>query len=613
MRLQFVFFFFFCLPAFGQNPAVVKRISLVENALYSGDLDQAKTIVQSMARSKIPTDKQYAYLYAAKIAFFQGDLKGMNSFLPRITDRSPEIVYYKNLLYGHYLILNNQTALGYQSLERAMEEVDVLNNPRIYFSNQFISLQLISFQENRLSSQAGEILDELRSREKDMGLFEKSQLYTLESNFCSVKDTAQQVQLGEKIRAFGQQNDFAASRLLGHLILSKFSKTDAAKLAQLDLAFVETKKSKIIQLNSDVYFSYMDFYEAKNELDSAIFWAQKAMFPAFLDLNVGRDPYARISEMYEKKGNIERALFYKKMGAEKFQEVSQRHAINIREYLIGGLEQNIQEKNDLLDRNKILILGISVFAGILLVLLYFMLRLDRRLRKALVKVQQANSEMEMFSRIVSHDLKAPIFTISKLVGYVLEDEKNLNFQSQSYLNAALDTCENSNLLINNIMTFLRFQEKSVAFSTVSVKKIMGAVTTNLQEQIKMNNAEIELSNFPATLLVNDVLFIQLFQNLLQNSIKYRQIDVDPVIQIDYWPLPEGYAISFRDNGKGIPPGKSETMLKAFEQDLSASINEGIGLGLAICSAIVKLHQGTIALRNNNVAGIEVYMTFKSVN
>lgn len=606
------------LFVFGQkNDSYKKELIDIENIIYSGRLDDALTQTKKINNTTNSYVKQRCYLLYAKIAFLKGDLKQMNSYLPRINDKYPDVSYYKKILYGHYLIWNEQTQLGNNSFELAIEQTKETENKRIFFDNLNTKLHLNLNQKsrekntnsNKSNDQTQKILDQFGENQSQMELFEKSTYYSSQVAFCSKEDTSKQIELGKKLVQFGEDNQYYTSIILGSLVVSEYQDEASEKLMYLKKALNQIDHSQHILLNSRVYFSLMDYYQENNDLDSAIYWCRKSIFPGNIDLSVYLSPYKRLSILFEEKGDLKNALKYKRIDAKKYQEVSQKHSNNIREYLIGGLEKTLKEKNDLLSRNKWLIISISIFAGFLLLLLYYVLKLDSKLRKALVSVRQSNAQIELFSRILSHDLNAPLYSISKLIGYVQENESDLEFKSESYLIAAKEACTNSSLLINNMMTLISHKNKQIDFETSSFSNILNVVKQNLKDQIEINNATILEVDTPSEIWVNEIMFTQLLQNLIQNSIKYRQNELDPIIEIHYKPLKKGFSLTLEDNGKGIPKGKAEVLLKAFEQDVFTSMEKGVGLGLAICRVIVELHSGTIKLANNENEGISVEMTF----
>jgi signal transduction histidine kinase len=618
IRINLFFILLFChVNAFSQCQDIECQFLQIENSIFAGHLDEAKINTKKLPLRESSYTNQKAYLLYAKIAYNQGDLKGMNSYLPRITDEFPDISYYKNVLYSQYLILNNQKALGYDNLKKELENDHGIQNLRIAIDHIFNELQIIKYNSNNNSEEKGNpssdevliLIAQLKVLEPKMELYEKGKFYILDYNFCSKQDTARLISIGKKILAFGEKHQFSSSIMMGNQILANVQTNDTDRLNFLLQALAETKNSQNPLSNYQITNSLMDFYRNQGDLKKAITWGKASIFPQFMDLSIHIDPYNDLSDLYEETRNLDSAFYYQKIGAAKFREVSQKHSNNIREYLMGGLEKTLSEKNKLIERNETLIIGISIFSGILLLMLYFVLRLGRKLKVALKEVKQSNAEFEVFSRILSHDLKAPIFSISKLIGYVIEDEKELDFKSESYLFAAKDACENANLLINNIMTFVRFKDTKISFKDTSFDRVLKTVKSNLHELLSNNDVKIEEIDLPENVFVNEVLFAQLLQNLIQNSVKYRQIEEEPIIQISHKSVNEGFEIVLKDNGIGIPADKTETIIQAFEQDFFTSVDNGIGLGLAISATVMKLHEGTMRISNNPDHGIAVHLRF----
>ena len=112
-------------------------------------------------------------------------------------------------------------------------------------------------------------------------------------------------------------------------------------------------------------------------------------------------------------------------------------------------------------------------------------------------------------------------------------------------------------------------------------------------------ADLPLVEFDA-LLIERVLC-----NLLENAAKYSpagsQIEVRAKIAGDF------VEVKVQDQGPGLPPGSEEQLFEKFVRGRSEDAITGVGLGLAICRAIVTAHGGTI--KAENVAGQGARFTF----
>ena len=100
--------------------------------------------------------------------------------------------------------------------------------------------------------------------------------------------------------------------------------------------------------------------------------------------------------------------------------------------------------------------------------------------------------------------------------------------------------------------------------------------------------------------VDSVLMERVFYNLLENAVKYTP--AGSVIEIGAQATASAIEVWIDDNGPGFPPGKEEVIFKKFERGQTESSTHGVGLGLAICRAIVESHGGSIRAENRAAGG-----------
>jgi chemotaxis family two-component system sensor kinase Cph1 len=122
------------------------------------------------------------------------------------------------------------------------------------------------------------------------------------------------------------------------------------------------------------------------------------------------------------------------------------------------------------------------------------------------------------------------------------------------------------------------------------EKVLEWALMNLRAAIEETGAVI--SNDPLPQITADQSqMVQLFQNLIGNSLKYRSKD-PPRIHITAAKNGEVWLFSISDNGVGIPAQYREAVFSAFKR-LYGSESPGTGLGLALCKRIVEKHRGRI--------------------
>jgi light-regulated signal transduction histidine kinase (bacteriophytochrome) len=111
---------------------------------------------------------------------------------------------------------------------------------------------------------------------------------------------------------------------------------------------------------------------------------------------------------------------------------------------------------------------------------------------------------------------------------------------------------------------------------------------SLQAAIRDSDARIEYGPLPS-LMVDQVQFVQVFQNLISNAIKYRRNE-PPVIRVDARRDGSNWIVSVRDNGCGFNQEFAERIFGLFQRLQGRGV-EGTGMGLAIARKIVERHGG----------------------
>jgi signal transduction histidine kinase len=153
-------------------------------------------------------------------------------------------------------------------------------------------------------------------------------------------------------------------------------------------------------------------------------------------------------------------------------------------------------------------------------------------------------------------------------------------------------------LINGLLLYSRVSNTSEPFVPVNLSIVVQEVLDTLTLQIEKSNSAITVDNLPA--IIGDPLqILQLFQNIISNSIKYRNQGIQHAIHIqnqgtfqdrDNQTLAQ---ISIKDNGTGFKPEDSLDIFDIFERLDRGKDIAGTGLGLAICKKIISRHQGNI--------------------
>jgi signal transduction histidine kinase len=233
--------------------------------------------------------------------------------------------------------------------------------------------------------------------------------------------------------------------------------------------------------------------------------------------------------------------------------------------------------------------------------------LEDKVKERTKELEQSNKELQQFAYVASHDLREPLRMISSFL-QLLERRYNeqLDEDANEFIEFAVDGAKRLDSMIKDLLEYSRVANKKRKFSDVDLNQVLERTNLNLKFAIDDNNAEIIANQLP-TLSGDEQLLIQLFQNLISNSIKYRSKD-NPTIQISVNNELNQFLFSVKDNGIGISTKHLERIFTIFQRLHTREEYEGTGIGLAIAQKIVHQHGGQIWAESELGKGTIIYFT-----
>lgn len=215
------------------------------------------------------------------------------------------------------------------------------------------------------------------------------------------------------------------------------------------------------------------------------------------------------------------------------------------------------------------------------------------LMEAEQKLIASNQELEQFAYAASHDLKEPLRMIGSYVNLIKRKlNPHLDGPTKEYMDFVTDGVSRMENLLNDLLEYSRLGRRHDQIKVVDLNEIMLVVINNLMAGMKENQAAIYTNQLPSV-NASSTEMMQLFQNLISNSIKFRRKDVPPVVEIFHEKRKDAYIFHFHDNGIGIPPEHHQSVFNLFERLHTRHEYEGTGIGLATCKKIISNLGGKI--------------------
>ncbi|QHJ13123.1 Phytochrome-like protein cph1 [Paraglaciecola mesophila] len=213
------------------------------------------------------------------------------------------------------------------------------------------------------------------------------------------------------------------------------------------------------------------------------------------------------------------------------------------------------------------------------------------------QLKEANNDLDDFTKIASHDLKAPLNAIRRLLSWIEEDCQHiLPEESVENLRLVISRANRMQSLLEDLLTFAKIGREDKTVTCIELAKLISDLNPLLDLP-----AGFEINVEPAELVVPSVPFKTVMLNLVGNAIKHNDKDLGKV-EVGCKINKFCYEISISDNGPGIEEKYFERIFQLFQTLKSRDELEASGIGLAVVKKYVNQFGGRIEIDSDGVNG-----------
>ena len=215
-----------------------------------------------------------------------------------------------------------------------------------------------------------------------------------------------------------------------------------------------------------------------------------------------------------------------------------------------------------------------------------------------------NKEIITFTHIMTHDMKAPLNTITSFSNILSKKGTFETPQEAEFFSFIKKSSKSMQTLIQDLLQFMSIDNQELTNELIDLNNIIEEVVSNFKFELIEKKVTIDKEVLPKV-FGNKQLIKTVIHNLISNAIKYQPknlINHNPALQISVEDFGNYYNIFFKDNGIGIKEEYIPNLFEPFKRFHSKSEYKGTGLGMSICRRAMKKMNGSIELTNTSDNG-----------
>jgi signal transduction histidine kinase len=228
------------------------------------------------------------------------------------------------------------------------------------------------------------------------------------------------------------------------------------------------------------------------------------------------------------------------------------------------------------------------------------------------RLQAEIAEKEDFLRAVSHDLNAPLRNISGMAAMlIIKYQATLEKDALQRLERIQKNVELETSLINELLELSRIKSRREKIENIDLSQLLREIAEQFSSDFETHDIAFKVTGRPPVMRAEKSRIRQLFQNLIDNAVKYMRKDGPRQITVGITQDDSDYIFTVADTGMGISEEDLPTVFHVFRRAKNASMMNipGKGVGLASVKSIVDNYNGRVRVESKLGAGTTLFVHF----
>ena len=235
---------------------------------------------------------------------------------------------------------------------------------------------------------------------------------------------------------------------------------------------------------------------------------------------------------------------------------------------------------------------------------------------AMRRLEQERNQRQLVSNI-AHDLKTPLTAIRGYSEGILDGVADTEEKRSSYIMTIRNKAEEMDVLLNELTAYSKLDANQIPymFQRLNVRKYFTDLADDLQMDLKNRGARLVYYNYvqeDAVFVVDPVQMGRVFQNCIDNSVKYAKEDEPLAIHFGVWVEEDLLHVEIKDNGIGIAAKDLPRVFERMYRGDAARTSAGGSIGLSIVKKITEDHGGSVEVYSRQGQGCTVSFILKKL-